>query len=61
MDKTLRLMLGGDVMLGRIVAERINSHGHDYPLGRIAPLLRAADLTVVNLECTVTTSQQLWL
>lgn len=60
MDKTLRLMLGGDVMLGRVVAEWIRRYGPDYPLGRIAPLLQAADLTLVNLECAVTTSQQLW-
>lgn len=60
MDQPLRVMFGGDVMLGRIVAQYIGAHGADYPLGEIAALMRGADVTVVNLECAITSSTQPW-
>lgn len=60
MNQPLRVMFGGDVMLGRIVAQYIGTHGVDYPLGRIAALMRVADVTVVNLECAITSSTQPW-
>jgi poly-gamma-glutamate synthesis protein (capsule biosynthesis protein) len=53
-------MFGGDTMLGRTVNERIRRHGPRYPMGAIAPLLRHADLAIVNLECAITASQSLW-
>ena len=46
---TLRLVFGGDVMLGRGVAESIGRGGD--PLAGLAPTLRAADFSLVNLEC----------
>lgn len=57
---TVSLMLGGDVMLGRYVGQRIASEGPDYPLGEITTLLRSADLAIVNLECAITASVQRW-
>jgi poly-gamma-glutamate synthesis protein (capsule biosynthesis protein) len=56
----LRVMFGGDTMLGRTVKERILRHGPRYPLGAIAPLMRQADLAIVNLECAITKSTNLW-
>lgn len=56
----VRVMFGGDVMLGRIVKEHILRSGPDYPLGPIAALMRAADLTIVNLECAITSSADIW-
>jgi poly-gamma-glutamate synthesis protein (capsule biosynthesis protein) len=56
----LRLVLGGDAMLGRLVGEAIARFGPDYPLGQIAPLLRQADLAAVNLECALTDSKVQW-
>lgn len=44
-----RIVIGGDVMLGRRVAERIGAGGN--PFDGIAPTLRGADLAIVNLEC----------
>ncbi|ASQ44825.1 CapA family protein [Legionella clemsonensis] len=55
-----RLMLGGDVMLGRLVKEAIRLEGIDYPLGKIAPLLRPVDGVIVNLECAITTYPYHW-
>lgn len=56
----IRVMFGGDVMLGRNVKEYILRFGPDYPLGLIAPLLRNADLTILNLECAITSSLDQW-
>ncbi|GAB3538200.1 CapA family protein [Noviherbaspirillum agri] len=56
----VRAMFGGDVMLGRNVKECILRFGPDYPLGPIAPLMRDADLTIVNLECAMTPSLEQW-
>lgn len=56
----LRLFLGGDLMLGRLVAKAIARHGPGYPLGPIAGLLRAADLAIVNLECAITSGMVHW-
>jgi poly-gamma-glutamate synthesis protein (capsule biosynthesis protein) len=58
--KTVRVILGGDVMLGRTVKEYILLHGPQYPLGPIARLMRSADLTVVNLECAITAEERIW-
>jgi len=55
-----RVTFGGDVMLGRLVGEAILHHGGAYPLGPVAGLMRAADLTIVNLECAITSSAHLW-
>ncbi len=60
MDQPLRVLFGGDVMLGRIVAQYLGAHGADYPLGGIAARMSAADVTVVNLECAITSSTQPW-
>lgn len=56
----VRLMLGGDVMLGRTVGEWIRRVGPRYPLQGIARQLREADLAIVNLECAITSSLAHW-
>jgi poly-gamma-glutamate synthesis protein (capsule biosynthesis protein) len=56
----LRLLFGGDAMLGRTVKDYIERRGATWPLGSIAPLLRGADLTVVNLECAITDRTTEW-
>lgn len=49
----LRLLLGGDVMLGRLVTRVLASEGMAYPFAALAPLIAQADLFVVNLECAM--------
>lgn len=56
----VRVMFGGDVMLGRLVKEHILRLGPDYPLGPVAGLMRASDLTIVNLECAITATGNRW-
>ncbi len=56
----VRLTLAGDVMLGRLVAQKIKTQGPGYPLGGVAAIMRRADLTLVNLECAITPAHQPW-
>lgn len=57
---TVKVMFGGDVMLGRLAGQAIARYGPAYPLGPVSRLMRAADLTVVNLECAITSSSAHW-
>ena len=56
----LTLALAGDVMLGRLVNEALNAFGPRYVWGDTLPLLRRADLTIVNLECVIAGAGQPW-
>lgn len=52
--RPLRLLLGGDAMLGRGVDDAIARHGVDWPLAALRSHLAGADLVAVNLECAIT-------
>src|ERR671912_2823895 len=57
----IALALTGDVMLGRKVAEALNYHMRpEEPWGDVMPLLDAADLRIINLECAITDNEQPW-
>src|SRR5574341_2414082 len=51
MAEPVSIVLTGDVMLGRGVNEAIRRFGAAYPWGNVITHLKAADLTIVNLEC----------
>jgi poly-gamma-glutamate capsule biosynthesis protein CapA/YwtB (metallophosphatase superfamily) len=51
--RPLVLAAGGDVNLGDRIGSAIAATGPHRPWAKVAPLLRAADLAVVNLECAV--------
>jgi len=55
-QESITLALGGDVMLARYVNTAVHSRGAHYPWGDVLPLLREADLSLVNLECTIAES-----
>jgi len=59
-DDLVTLALTGDVMLGRLVDQAMLAEGPYYPWGNMLPLLRNADLTLVNLECVVASGGQPW-
>lgn len=48
-----RLSLGGDVMLGRKVGARLADRPPEATWGAIGERMRAADATLVNLECVI--------
>lgn len=56
----IKLLLGGDAMLGRLVGKAIERYGPAYPLAPVASLMRSADLTIANLECAITACRQPW-
>jgi poly-gamma-glutamate synthesis protein (capsule biosynthesis protein) len=56
----LRLLFGGDHMLGRLAGDALLREGPDYPLGALAPLLRGADLAIANLECAICAPAERW-
>jgi len=56
----VRLMFGGDAMLGRHVRDVMLRDGIQAPLEAIAPLLHTADLAVANLECALTGAEERW-
>lgn len=56
----MRVVFGGDVMLGRTVSAFMRRFGPHYPLRGVARQLREADLAIVNLECAITASLQHW-
>ncbi len=54
------LALTGDVMLGRGVNETLRTARPEEPWGDVLPLLYAADLRIINLECAITEHKQPW-
>ena len=60
MNAPLKLMLVGDVMLGRGVNERLRDEPPEYPWGDTLPLLRNADWRACNLECVITDHGSPW-
>ncbi|KTD18099.1 CapA family protein [Legionella jordanis] len=59
-EESVRVILAGDVMLGRLVREAILLKGKDYPLGMLLPLMRQGDLVLANLECAITNYSCVW-
>ncbi|NTV44532.1 MAG: CapA family protein [Candidatus Yonathbacteria bacterium] len=47
------LVAVGDVMLSRMVAQRMRAHGPDYPFSKVKDILLSADITFGNLETPI--------
>ena len=56
----LTLAFTGDVMLGRLVNETLQTMQPEEVWGDVLPHLAQADLRIVNLECALTTHLQPW-
>lgn len=57
---TVRMVVGGDAMLGRLVGKSLMRRGPGWPLGQVSGLFREADIALVNLECAITSSREIW-
>ena len=57
-DNNVTISFAGDVMLGRLVNEKIKETSYAYPWGNMRSVLLSTDLNVVNLETTLTTSTE---
>jgi poly-gamma-glutamate synthesis protein (capsule biosynthesis protein) len=60
MPRPLTLAFAGDLMLGRHVAETLVGGAYARPWGDLLPVLRRADLFLVNLECALTRETRPW-
>lgn len=49
----MQIAFVGDVMLGRLVNDRLRTADPAYPWGDTLPILRRADLRIANLECVL--------
>jgi poly-gamma-glutamate capsule biosynthesis protein CapA/YwtB (metallophosphatase superfamily) len=57
----LRIALAGDTMLGRGVAERLETdHPHHLFSDELVEITRSADLFLLNLECCISTRGERW-
>lgn len=56
----IRLLLAGDVMLGRQVNRMLRTCPPEYPWGDTLPIFRDADFRVCNLECSITGRGEPW-
>ncbi len=57
---SLKLILVGDVMIGRLVNELLECQPPEYPWGNTLPLLRQADWRACNLECVISDRGSPW-
>ena len=60
MSESLKLLLVGDVMLGRGVNERLRGRPPSYPWGDTLPLFEEADWRACNLECVLSDHGAEW-
>lgn len=58
MGNNICIGLAGDVMLGRLVNLRIPETNYAYPWGDMLNIMKKADLNIVNLETTLTNSEE---
>lgn len=56
----MRLILLGDVMLGRLVNHSLKGRSPDYVWGDVLPFLRMADGVILNLECVISDLGEPW-
>jgi len=60
MTPVTRLLFVGDVMIGRLVNERLKHAPPRYPWGNVLPVFRSADVRICNLECVIADSGSPW-
>lgn len=54
---TVVIGFAGDVMIGRLVNEQIRRTNYSYPWGNVLTMLKKTDFNIINLETTLTTSE----
>jgi len=59
-DIMVTFAFAGDIMLGRLVNDRLKYLQPEEVWGDVLPHLTQADLRIVNLECALTTHLQQW-
>lgn len=52
-DSTANLLFCGDLMLDWGIMESCDTHGYDYPLGKMSSFISGFDFRFCNLECVI--------
>jgi poly-gamma-glutamate capsule biosynthesis protein CapA/YwtB (metallophosphatase superfamily) len=60
-DYQLQITLTGDVMLGRLVNSVLGKDRYTYVWGNTIDILREADLSLINLECVISSKGSKWM
>lgn len=58
--KSITMVFTGDVMLGRLVNQTIRIKGFEYPWGDTLPIMKGANLSLINLECVIAKDGKPW-
>lgn len=56
----MKILFAGDVMLGRLVNQRLKRAGPSYPWGDTLPAFQEADCRIINLECVISDKGRPW-
>src|SRR3972149_10677752 len=56
----MKIVLIGDIMLGRLVNNLLKDKEPAYPWGDTLPVFGSADLRIGNLECALTDATKPW-
>ncbi len=56
----MRVAMTGDVMLGRLVNSVLDNNGYTYVWGDTIDIIREADLSLINLECVISSKGTEW-
>ena len=59
-ENTITISLAGDVMMDGSVRQQINKYGYDYPWEKVKDYFMESDLSIVNLETSITTRGNKW-
>src|SRR5439155_11772603 len=59
MKNRVTIGLMGDVMIGRYVDSVISGRGYNWPWGNVLPVLKSTDINIINLETTLTRSNNI--
>ena len=52
-ESLVSMVAVGDIMLSRVVGQKMLAHGYDYPFKKMADITKDADLSFANLETAV--------
>lgn len=56
----MKILFAGDVMLGRLVNQRLKRAGPAYPWGDTLQVFEGADARIINLECVISDKGRPW-
>lgn len=60
LNKILKLLFVGDVMLGRLVNDCLKEEPFEYPWGDTLDIFESADVRFCNLECAIANNGEPW-